>query len=55
MNSERNYKRLDLMSLLAVAGVIAVLLFEAFFVFEIYNRSDSMRTPIVVKEPVPVG
>jgi hypothetical protein len=55
MSSERNYKRFDFMSALAVLGVIAVLLFEAFFVFEIYNRTDSLQAAPSVEEPAPVG
>jgi hypothetical protein len=43
------------MSALAVLGVIVVLLFEAFFVFEIYNRAETMQLAPVAEESVPVG
>ncbi len=68
MIEKRHYKRLDLFSTLAVFGVLAVLAFECFFVFELYNRDldqlrrslpaalqDIMPVPEDVEEPAPVG
>ncbi len=67
MTEKRSYKRLDLFSTLAVLGVLAVLVFECFFVFELYNRDfeplkrflpatqESTPAPEVIEEPVPVG
>ena len=41
MRKERRYRRFDLLSTLAVLGCTAMLLFEGFFVFEIYDRSPT--------------
>ena len=67
MKEKRTYKRFDLTSTLAVLGVLAVLLFECIFVFELYNRDissierflpateDSAPISEPVEEPAPVG
>ena len=63
MKENQNYKRLDLYSTLAVLGVLAVLVFECFFVFELYNRDfgflpaaqEPASGPEAIEEPAPVG
>ena len=67
MKENQNYKRLDLYSTLAVLGVLAVLVFECFFVFEFYNRdleplerflpATEAPAPVQesIEEAVPVG
>ncbi len=67
MKEKRYYKRFDLYSTLAVLGVLAVLLFECIFVFELYNRDissierflpaakEATPVPAPVEEPAPVG
>jgi len=67
MKEPRRYKRFDLLSTLAVFGVLAVLLFESFFIFELYSKDleplkrfiplleDSSLLLEVVEESVPVG
>ncbi|MBL7016929.1 MAG: hypothetical protein ISR84_05165 [Kiritimatiellales bacterium] len=37
MKEKRSYKRFDLLSALAVLGILLILLFEGFFIFELYN------------------
>lgn len=37
MKEKRSFKRFDLLSVLAVLGVVLVLLFECIFIFELYN------------------
>lgn len=41
MKKERRYRRFDLLSTLAVLGCIAVLFFECFFIFELYDRNPA--------------
>ena len=67
MKEKPSYKRLDLFSTLAVFGVLAVLVFECFFVFELYNRDIELlerffpvteapaSVPEAVEELAPVG
>ena len=53
MTEKRSYKRLDLFSTLAVLGVLAVLVFECFFVFELYNRDFEPLKRFLPAAPVP--
>lgn len=67
MKETRYYKRFNFLSMLAVLGAVAALLFECFFVFELYNRDfeplkrflPAMEDPAFAPEPVdesaPVG
>ncbi len=67
MKETRRYKRFDLLSTLAVLGVLTSLAFEGFFVFELYDRDleslkrflpDALRSVPVLsspEEPAPVG
>jgi len=67
VKEKRTYKRFDLYSTLAVLGVLAVLLFECIFVFELYNRDleplkrflpaaeEATPVPPPIEESVPVG
>jgi hypothetical protein len=45
VKEKRRYKRTDLFSVLAAIGVLAVLLFEAFFVFEVYRVDPETARP----------
>ena len=55
MTKKRSYKRLDFFSTLAVLGVLAVLAFECFFVFELYDRDfESLKRFLpAAQEPAP--
>ena len=67
MKENRRYKRFDLLSALAVFGALFILLFECFFVFELYNRDIELlerffpvteapaSVPEAVEELAPVG
>ncbi len=67
MKETRRYKRFDLLSTLAVFGVLFVLLFQSFFVFELYNRDfellnrffpaaqEPAPAPELIEDPAPVG
>jgi len=63
MTENQRYKQFDLFSTLAALGVLIVLVFECFFVFELYNRDFSFLpvaqepapVPEVIEEPAPVG
>jgi len=37
VKEKRSYKRFDLLSALAVLGILLILLFECIFIFELYN------------------
>ena len=39
MKEKRTYRRFDLPSFLALLACIAMLVFEAFFIFELYDRA----------------
>jgi len=56
MKENRRHKRFDLLSALAVLGTLFILLFECFFVFELYTRDISSieRFLPAVQEPAPV-
>jgi hypothetical protein len=64
VKEKRSYKRFDLISALAVLGVLAVLLFESIFIFELYRVDYAKIEPYlpgavkewlesVVPEPIP--
>jgi len=57
VKKNQHYKRFDLLSVLAVLGTLFILLFECFFVFELYNRDIEPleRFLPAVEEPTPVG
>jgi hypothetical protein len=45
VKEKRSFKRFDLLSALAVFGVLLVLLFESFFIFELYRKDYSKMEP----------
>ena len=45
MKEKRSFKRFDLISLLAVLGVLLVLTFESFFIFEFYRMDYAKIEP----------
>jgi len=59
VKEKRRYKRFDLLSALAVLGTVAVLLFECFFVFELYSRKidfiEDLLPAVEEPAPAPVG
>ncbi len=50
MKEERRYRRFDLLSTLAVLGCIGVLLFECFFIFELYHLKPMQIKPAQIKQ-----
>jgi len=50
MKKERRYRRFDPLSTLAVLGCIAVLLFESFFIFELYHLKLAQIKPAQIKQ-----
>ena len=57
MKEKRSFKRFDLLSALAVLGILLVLLFESIFIFELYNiRFEPLERLLQsVERPIPEG
>ncbi len=51
MNEKRTYKRFDLLAGLAILGCIGVLLFECFFIFELYDRAALQPEALIPAQP----
>ncbi len=55
VKEKRNYKRFELIPFLAILGCIGMLLFEGFFIFELYDhaveRTESSASAPFVAEP----
>lgn len=50
MKEKRTTRRIDLFSILAIGSILLMLLFEGFFVFELYE-SDAFANVLVRAEP----
>ena len=63
MKEKRKFKRFDFFAVLAFVGVLLMLLFESYFVLELYNRDiglleqilPAVEGPIPLEESIPVG
>jgi hypothetical protein len=56
VKEKRTFRRFDLFSALAVCGVLMVLLFESFFIFELYEAKLFRKDVLPVDEsPLPAS
>jgi cytoskeletal protein RodZ len=53
VKEKRTYKRFDLLAVIAILGCIGVLLFECFFIFELYDRVPLRPETSVPARPAP--
>ncbi|MEI8206336.1 MAG: hypothetical protein WCG03_05605 [Kiritimatiellales bacterium] len=51
MKEKATYRRFDLLAFLAILGCIGMLLFEGFFIFEVYDRAALQPESLIPAQP----